>query len=67
MCRNSSLRLVTKAKGYKVADQEGDPGVTSHAPGSGKSVREWTLTLPSELPLWEFESQMYSQIFKMRL
>jgi hypothetical protein len=30
-----------------------DPGVTSHAPGSAKSVREWTLTLPSELPWWE--------------
>jgi hypothetical protein len=26
-------------------------------PGVQKSVREWTLTLPRELPLWEFESQ----------
>jgi hypothetical protein len=25
-------------------------------PGVKKSVREWTLTLPSELPLWELES-----------
>jgi hypothetical protein len=25
----------------------------SHALGSAKSVREWTLTLPSELPCWE--------------
>jgi hypothetical protein len=26
-------------------------------PGVQKSVREWTLTLPSELPFWELESQ----------
>jgi hypothetical protein len=25
--------------------------------GMWESVKEWTLTLPSELPLWEFESQ----------
>jgi hypothetical protein len=25
--------------------------------GVQKSVREWTLTLPRELPLWELESQ----------
>jgi len=25
--------------------------------GVQKSVREWTLTLPNELPLWELESQ----------
>jgi hypothetical protein len=37
-CRNPSLGLTTKVKGCKVAGQEGDPGVTSHAPGSAKSV-----------------------------
>jgi hypothetical protein len=26
-------------------------------PGVKKSVREWTFTLPSELPFWEFESR----------
>jgi hypothetical protein len=36
-------------------------GVTSHAPGSAKSVREWTFTLPSEFPCWELESQMESE------
>jgi hypothetical protein len=25
--------------------------------GMQKSVREWTLTFPNELPLWELESQ----------
>jgi hypothetical protein len=44
--------------------QKGDSGVISHVPGSAKSVREWTFTLPSELPCWELESQMDSQIFK---
>jgi hypothetical protein len=42
--------------GCEVAGLEVDPGVTAHAPGSAKSpenVREWTLTLPSELPCWE--------------
>ncbi len=38
--RNPSLRLVTKARGCKVEGQKGDPEVTSHAPGSAKSVRE---------------------------
>jgi hypothetical protein len=39
-CRNPSFGLATKVRGCKVAGQEGDPGVTSHAPGSAKSVRE---------------------------
>jgi hypothetical protein len=39
--------------GCKVAGLIVDSGVTSHALGSAKSVREWTLTLPSELPRWE--------------
>ncbi len=46
--------------GCKVAGQEGDPGVTSHAPESAKSVRE----LPREFPCWELESQKDSQIFR---
>jgi hypothetical protein len=45
----------------------GSLGVTSHAPGSAKSVKEWTLTLPSEFPLWELESQMDSQMFTAQL
>jgi hypothetical protein len=35
--------------------------------GMQKNVKEWTLTLPSELPFWEFESQMDSQIFRGQL
>jgi hypothetical protein len=33
-------------------------------PGVQKNVKKWTFTLPSELPLWELESQMESRIFK---
>jgi hypothetical protein len=65
-CRNPNLGLANKARCGKVAGQEGDPGVTSHPPGSATSVREWTLTLPSEFPCWELESRMDSQIFRAR-
>jgi hypothetical protein len=34
--RNPSLGLVTTARAYKSASQEGSPGVTFHAPGSAK-------------------------------
>ncbi len=64
VCRNLSLGLATKIRGCKVVGQVGNLRVTSHAPGSAKSVRESTLTLPTELPWWELESQMDSQNFK---
>jgi hypothetical protein len=65
--RDPNLGRTTKVKGCKDASQERDPGVTSHIPGSAKSVRAWTLTLPSELPCWELESRMDSQIFRVQL
>jgi hypothetical protein len=49
-CCNPSLGLVTKVRDCKGAGQEGSSGVW-------ESVREWTLTFPSELPFWELESQ----------
>jgi hypothetical protein len=39
-CRDPSLGFVTKARGCKFASQEGDTGITSHAPENAKSVRE---------------------------
>jgi hypothetical protein len=33
-CHNLSLRLTTNAKACKGEDQEGNLGVTSHAPGN---------------------------------
>jgi hypothetical protein len=53
-CRNLSLGLTTKARACKSAGQERSLGVMLL--GVQKSVREWTLTLPRELPLWELES-----------
>jgi len=53
-CRNPSLGLVTKARACKVMGQEGIPGVK-------ESVREWTLTLPRELPLWELWTSKFSK------
>jgi hypothetical protein len=48
LCCNPGLRFVTKARACKVVGQEGSPGLN-------ESVREWTLTFPKELPLWELE------------
>jgi hypothetical protein len=47
---NPNLGLATKARACKVLGQEGSPGMK-------ESVREWTLTLPKDLPLWELESR----------
>ncbi len=47
-CRNFSLGFTTKARACKVVGQEGSLRVK-------ESVREWTLTLPKELSLWEVE------------
>jgi len=55
-CRNLNLGLTTKARACKGACQEGSPGVTFHAPWSVGECDGMSLTLPSELPLWELES-----------
>jgi hypothetical protein len=54
---NPSLGLATKARVYKGAGQ--DWARESHImfPEVQKSVKKWTLTLPSEFPFWELESQ----------
>jgi hypothetical protein len=39
-CHNPSLGLTTKVRVWKVTSQKEDPGITSHAPKSAKSVRE---------------------------
>jgi len=54
---NPNLRLAIKAKACKRARQEGDLRGTSYTPGSAWSAREWTLTLPRQLPFGELESR----------
>jgi len=56
-CCNLNLGFMTKARACKVAGQEGSPRVK-------ESVREWTLTLPKELSLWELESQWTPECWK---
>ncbi len=53
-CRDPSLGLATTVRGCKVASQEKDPGVTSHALESAKSAREWTFTFQNEFPCWSW-------------
>jgi hypothetical protein len=56
-CRNFNLGLATKARACKVAGQEGSPGMK-------ESAREWTLTLPKELPFWKLESDELPNVYK---
>jgi hypothetical protein len=58
ICYNSNLGLV-KVQAKSEAQE-------SHFMLSGvwENVREWTSTLPSELPLWELESQWTHESFK---
>jgi hypothetical protein len=57
ICCNLSLGLVIEARAYKVEGQEWAWESHFMIPRVQKSVREWTLTLPSELPFWELKSQ----------
>jgi hypothetical protein len=57
-CHNPNLGLATKAKGLAKVWAKTKPGSRILMPmGVQKSVRERTLTLPSELPCWELESR----------
>jgi hypothetical protein len=52
LCHNFSLGLVINAKACKGAGQELTWESHLMLSGMQKSVREWTPTLPNELPLW---------------
>ncbi len=55
---NPNLGFVTKAKACKNASQKWSPKITFHVLGNVReNVRESTPTFPSELSLWELESQ----------
>jgi hypothetical protein len=54
-CHNLNIRLVTKARACEGVGQEWSPTIMFHVMGVWESVREWTPTFPSELPLWELE------------
>jgi hypothetical protein len=67
VCRNPSLGFVTKARVCKVMAKKETHDSHLVFRGMQKSVRAWTLALPSEFSFWVLESQMDSRIFKGRL
>jgi hypothetical protein len=57
-CHNPNLGLATKARGHKVASQEGSPGGRPHAPESAREcegidvhILKGTLTLGVEVSM----------------
>ncbi len=50
LCHNPNLKLVTKARGYKVAGQKGSTGVMLHAPGSARHCEGIDLHVPKRTP-----------------
>jgi len=49
-CRNPSLGLTTKAKGYRVVGQEGSPRVMPHALGSARECEGMDPHTPKGTP-----------------
>jgi len=54
-CHDPNLGLMTKARAWKGAGQKCTQEVTFTLLRMQESVKEWAHTLPSGLPLWEFE------------
>jgi hypothetical protein len=50
LCRNPSLGLVTKARAYKVAGQEGSPRIMMHAPENARECEGIDLHTPKGTP-----------------
>jgi hypothetical protein len=57
ICRNPNLGFTTKVRACKGASQKWAQESHFMLLGVQESVKEWTPTLPNELPLWELESQ----------
>jgi hypothetical protein len=55
-CCNPSLGLTTKARAHEGACQEWNPRITFHVLGSVGECEGMNPHIPSELPLWELES-----------
>jgi len=64
MCRNPNFGLATKARVCKGGGQDWARESHFMLMGMQKSVKEWTLTLPSELPFWKLESQWTSEFLE---
>ncbi len=66
-CRNPSLGLATKARGCKVAGQEGSPGAMPHAPKSAREREGIDLHIPKGTPTLGVGVPVDSRIFIERL
>jgi len=66
-CRNPSLGLATKARGYKVAGQEGNMGVMPHAPRSARECEGIDPHTPKGIPPLGVGVLMDSRMFRERL
>jgi hypothetical protein len=58
---------MTKVGGLKLASQEKNPGITSHAPGSAKECEGMNFHTPKCTPILGVESQMDSRTFRAQL
>jgi len=66
-CQNRSLGLATKARGCKVAGQEGSPGVMPHAPGSARECEGIDPHTPKATPTLGVGILVDSRMFKEQL
>jgi hypothetical protein len=67
ICRNPSLGFATKARGCKVAGQEGSPRVMSHAPGSARKCERIDLHTPKGAPTLGVGVLVDPRMFKEQL
>jgi hypothetical protein len=67
VCCNPSLGFATKARGCKVASQEGSPRVMSHAPGSARECEGIGPHTPKGIPTLGVRVPMDSRMFKDQL
>jgi hypothetical protein len=66
-CRNLSLGIVTKARACKNAGQEGNLGVTFHAPGNAKEYEGMNPHTPKGTPTLGIGVPVDTQIFRKQL
>jgi hypothetical protein len=64
MCHNPSLRFVTKARGCKVAGQEGSPRVMPHATRNARKCEGIDLHTPKGAPTLGVKVLVDFQMFK---
>jgi hypothetical protein len=67
MYRNPSLGLLTKARGCKVAGQEGSPRIMPHAHGNARKCEGIDLHTPKGAPTLGVKVLVDSRMFKEQL